>query len=215
MLGFGYLVWHFGWLAGLAIALVFTVARKLITERLLGAQSLNMHEAEWERKTGQVSMQLVGVVAKFASTQEFIDAHWKRCIGEDKMASKVIKHLGNFLWKKLPAHELDSRVKDIFVDCSGQASSMADLHKMCAKIGDRRLPADFVQWRVHVVPDYSQEKSAYIVQCHGSVLPFVKRLFTNVQEVDSGSLDEDGKTEDDKWPEQRQGLKNLKRVKGL
>ena len=129
------------------------------------------------------------------------------------MTSKVIKCLEQYFWKKIP--NLESRKGEIFIDCSGQASSQDDLRNLCLNIKDERLPADFVQWRVHVFPDYTETKSAYIVQCHGSVLPLVKRIFKDANPPDTKSPDDASKAEDDKWPEQRDGYKNLKRVKGL
>ena len=53
---YAYIWWQYGWIVGIATAFITTVLRKKATEKILGATALIMPEADWERKSKQVSM---------------------------------------------------------------------------------------------------------------------------------------------------------------
>lgn len=71
--------------------------------------------------------------------------------------------------------------------------------RFCFKKRDHKFTADGLNWHIYLLPNYKPNKSAYILQFHGSLSPEFERIFKDSRAFDARTVNADGLTEDQQW----------------
>ena len=173
-----YMVWYvmfalsiyfFGWMIGF---IVYNVAYLIIEKLLKVFMNLEMMSAGDEQFFGDDYRGTLNIVAyqkyeKFKA-QEVAQTMMQRACQFRRMKSKVVKFLGNYMFEEMTD-------EDMMLQANKVCPIITDIHndKQLAEFmidhQSNRLGLNFIQWRIYLIPDYSETESVLVFKIHHSV----------------------------------------------
>ena len=106
-----------------------------------------------------------------------------------RMRSRVVKFLGKYMFEDMPKEEMMNSLKTI-------CPVVTDIHNekqlgdFMGKIQSTRLPLNYLQWRLYMIPDYSETESVFVFKIHHSLADGIAIVLMFFQLIDAPKLED-------------------------
>ena len=196
--------YFYGWIIGGVAFTAYMTLNKITIEKLSGGILVSAADEAWETIEKKQFITAWAKVDKLTAAQ-FKRDYSKRIARIPKLRSVVRVFLGRYLWLPLSEHELLSKLDTLITKNKVWAHTDDQLRQIYREGYSHYDPlktAEKPLWAIHIIENFSDTQSAYVVQCHGALYADLRRIFKPLRKMQMDDATQNDKPKEN-WPQQR------------